>query len=523
MTLTDSPTTETDAAAGTASPAGTVGAASPVEGLARPVTTADSSVVGRLFVGVSLLFGAGTAVIGVLLALERLDRSSPTDVFGGLNSYFRMWTLYRASFVLLVAMPLLLGVAMTVVPSQIGAANLAFPRAALASFWSWLIGAVIMVASVMADGGWGALDGVTARESDAIALTLLGTAMVIFSLLVGALTVATTIISSRAAGMRLLEVPAFAWSMLVASTVWLLTLPVAVANIVLVYADLRGRPAVAFGRAQGPDIWLQLDWLVEQPAVYAMAVPVLGIAVDAVGRATGAKSALPEAAAIAAGLFGLLAVGGWSQDYFTAPSDHRDGLVYVAVGLVVIVPVVATLGAVGELVFRGSKTPEQLSSTRVLGAVAGLVLLAGAAGKGALRVIEPFGLMETTADSAVFNAVTAATLAAAVAALWHWAPSLAGGALRETPGRATVALLLVGGVLLAMPDLISGFRGRADLPARAAEAGSLDRLLDTATFAGSILVMLGLFAVLGVAASALRSSVFGAPLDAEADAEGVEA
>ena len=515
MTLTDSPTAEADTTAEAAAAVGAVGAPSPVEGLARPVTTSDSTVVGRLFVGVSLLLGLGTAVIGVLLALERLGPSSPTDVFGGLNSYFRMWTLYRVSFLLLVVMPLLLGVAMTVVPSQIGAANLAFPRAALASFWSWLIGAVILVASALADGGWGALDGVTARESDAMALTLLGTAMVIFSLLVGALTVATTVISSRAAGMGLLEVPAFAWSMLVAAAVWLLTLPVAVANIVLVYADLRGRPAIAFGRAEGPDIWLQIDWMVEQPAVYAMALPVLGIAVDAVGRAVGAKSALPEAAVVAAGLFGLLAVGGWSQDYFTAPNDHRDGLVYVAVGLAVIVPVAATLGAVAELVFRGSKAPEGLSSTRFVGAVAGLLLLAGATGVGVLRVIEPFDLLETVATSAVFNAVAVASLAAAVAALWHWAPLLAGRELKEAPGRATVALLLVGGALLAIPNLVSGLRGTADLPARAVDGGDLDRLLDAAAFAGSALVALALLAMLGVAASVLRSSVSAVPLAEE--------
>ena len=513
MTLTDSPTTEADPAAEAeaAAAVGAVGAPSPVEGLARPVVTSDSTVVGRLFVGVSLLFGAGTAVIGVLLALERLGPSSPSDIFGGLNSYFRMWTLYRASFVLLVVMPLLLGVAMTVVPTQIGAANLAFPRAALASFWSWLIGAVILVASALADGGWGALDGVTARESDAMALTLLGTAMVIFSILVGALTVATTVISSRAAGMSLLEVPAFAWSMLVAAAVWLLTLPVAVANIVLVYADLRGRPAVAFGRAEGPDIWMQIDWLVEQPAVYAMAVPVLGVAVDAVGRAVGAKSALPEAAVVAAGLFGLLAVGGWSQDYFTAPNDHRDGLVYVVVGLAVIVPVAATLGAVAELVFRGSKAPDRLSSTRFVGAVAGLLLLAGATGVGALRVIEPFDLLETVATTAVFNAVAVASLAAAAAALWHWAPSLAGGDLDEAPGRATVALLLVGGVLLAVSDLVSGLRGTADLPMRAVDADTLDRLLDSAAFAGSALVALALLAMVRVAASVLRASVTAVP------------
>ena len=505
MTLTDSPPTEVDIAPEAAS----VEALSQPQGLAGPVTTTDGAAVGRLFVGTSLLLALGTAVIGVLLALEQLGATSPDDIFAGLNAHFQMWTLYRMSFVLLVVMPLLIGVAMVVVPSQIGAANLAFPRAALAAFWSWLIGAVIMVSSVFAGGGWGALDGVSSRENDAMALTLLGTAMVIASLLLAAIAVATTIVSSRAAGVSLLTVPAFAWSMLVACAVWLFTLPAAIANIVLVYADLRGRPAVAFGQAEGPDIWLQLDWLVEQPAVYAVAIPVLGIAVDAVGKAVGAKSSRPEAVVVLIGLFGLLSVGGWSQDYFTAPNDHRDGLLYVAVGLAAVVPVVAALGAVADLVMRGSRAAVRLASPGFVGGVAGLLLVMGAVLAGALRVIEPFDLLETTATSGVFSAVVLAGLAAGVTALWNWGPQLVGRDLPASLGRGLIVLLLVGGALLKASAVLSGFWDTPDMPAHRADGSDFDAVLSVVGLGGSILVALGLLAALGVAASALRYTVFG--------------
>ena len=116
MTLTDSPPTEVDIAPEAAS----VEELSQPQGLAGPVTTADGAAVGRLFVGTSLLLALGTAVIGVLLALEQLGATSPDDIFAGLNAHFQMWSLYRMSFVLLVVMPLLIGVAMVVVPSQIG-------------------------------------------------------------------------------------------------------------------------------------------------------------------------------------------------------------------------------------------------------------------------------------------------------------------------------------------------------------------------------------------------------------------
>ena len=244
--------------------------------------TGDHNTIGRMFIGTSLLFALGAAVIGVLLRLE--STGDDVSVFGGANSWFQMWTLYRMSLLLLVLAPLMLGLSMAAVPAGIGSDALAFPRAALGSFWLWLIGAAIIVVSVFAGGGWGAIDVVTPGESDAIALTLLGTVTVIFALLLGAITISTTLISLRKPGMSLLDVPPFAWSMLVASAAWLLTLPIAVANIVLIYTDLRGRPPISFGMPEGGGIWLQLEWATKPPAVYALAVPVLGIAA---GMATG--------------------------------------------------------------------------------------------------------------------------------------------------------------------------------------------------------------------------------------------
>ena len=483
----------------------------PASGFVRPVMTGDHAVIGRLFVAVSLLFAVGASVIGLMLGWKRgePDAGFLGMLSGGVNSWFQLWTLYRAGIILLVLMPLMLGLAMAVVPSQVGAAGLAFPRAALASFWSWLVGSVILLASVAAGGGWGALDGVTPGERDAIALTLLGTALAIAALLLGAIVVAATVISLREHGLSLLEVPPFAWSMLVASAVWLFTLPVAVANIVLIYADLRGRDPISFGEPEGGGIWFQLDWLTEQPAVYALAVPVLGIAAQTAGAVSGSRSARPAVIAAAVGLFGLLSVGGWSQDFFDPADDapaaaaeparaeagaaaagagtadggaagdraagdgHRDELVYVAFGLGALLPVLAVAGGAADSLRQGgARSLAGLGSTRLLAAAASLMLLAGAAFSGALRVIEPFRLLERSTNTGIFNAVAAAGLAAGAAGLWHWSPQLFGAPAPEIAGRVATGLLAAGGVLLAGPDVVSGFLGAADLPMAGATVGA---------------------------------------------------
>ena len=505
MTLTDTEIADPEAAPGDdgeAAPDSPAEASPAPRGLGQPVMTADAAEVGRLFVAASLLLGLAASVVGVLLSFGRIGAVEPADMFSGLNSYFRLWTLYRVSLLLLVVMPLFLGAALAVVPSQIGAGNVAFPRAALASFWTWLIGAVILVSSALAGGGWGAVDGVTGNENDAMALTLLGTGLVIAGLLLGAVVVATTVISLRPTGMSLLDVPAFSWSMLVTAAVWLFTLPVAVANIVLIYADLRGRPAVAFGRAESPDIWRQLDWLVEQPAVYAMAVPVLGVVFEAVGAATGSRSSRPEAIHVVVGLFGLLAVGGWSQDYFTAPQDLRDGFVYVAFGLAAVVPVVAAAGGAAELVMRGPKTLDRLLDPRMVGAGAALKLLGAAALVGAVRVVEPFDLLETSATWAVFHGVVSASLVAGFVALGAWPGRLLPTPVAPMLARGVVGLLMVGGGLLMLADLISGFVADEDDLMDLALDGST--VLNVAALVGSVLLAAGLAAVLAGVVSSLR-------------------
>ena len=172
----------------------------------------------------------------------------------------------------------------------------------------------------------GALDGVSGDEADAIRLTLLGTGMVMVSIILGTICVVTTVVSLRTSGMGLTKVPLFAWSMLVAGSVWVLTLPVAIANIAILYIDLSGGAGLFVG-APNPsfDVYAQLAWILDQPAVYAAAVPVLGVAGSIIPVVAKGRQVSHEAMMILIGLAGLLAIGGWSQPFF---GDERHAGVH---------------------------------------------------------------------------------------------------------------------------------------------------------------------------------------------------
>lgn len=457
MTMTDSPP-----AADTA-----LAAASPrVVGLFDALTTTDHKRIGRLWLRSGLLALLAATIVGVVLSVEN-SNSSPDDIFGGVNSYFQYFSLYRFGLVLLVAAPLLVGIATVVVPMQVGATNVAFPRAAHGAAWLFMIGAGITVVSVAAGGGWGALDGVSSGERDAIALTLVGTALVIASLLAASICIATTVVSLRTAGMNLLRVPLFAWSMLVAASVWLLTLPVALANLVLIYFDLRGGPKLphpnaGYGVAEGSDsIYAQLGWLVEQPQVYAFAIPVLGLLGQIAPVVAGRRHAQHTAAVILIGLFGLLSVGGWSQPWFQG-ADHDEKFIFIVFGLLAVLPVLGSIGAATDTIAKrsgdaGAAVISRLVSVHGLGAIGAALLLLAATAAGLARVVTPWDLGGRTTTTAVMNLTLYAAVVAAIAGIWFWAPKISGSRLPDSTGRLVILDVVAGALLLGGADFVNGF------------------------------------------------------------------
>ena len=519
MTMTDSPPAADTALAAT-SPR--------VVGLFDALTTTDHKRIGRLWLRAGLLGLLAATLVGVVLTIEN-SNSSPDDVFGGVNNYFQYLSLHRFGLVLLVAAPLFVGLATVVVPMQVGATNIASPRAAHGAVWLFMIGAVITVVSVLSGGGWGALDGVNGTERDAIALTLVGTGLVIVSLLAASVCVATTVVSLRTSGMNLMRVPLFAWSMLVATGVWLLTLPVALSNLVLIYFDLRGGPGT-FGDAQGSDaIYSQIAWLVEQPQIYAFAIPVLGVLGTIAPVVAKRRHAQHVIAVALIGLFGLLSVGGWSQPWFQG-SNYDEKFVFIVFGLFAAVPVLGSIGAAADtIVGRASAgDPDSdasaggesglagLSSVHGLGAIgAALLLLAGTVA-GLARVIQPWDLGDRTTVTSVMNLVLFSAVAAAIAGIWFWAPKIAGHELAVSTGRLVMLDIVAGAVLLGGADFVSGFLeapafgyrvvgSSASLMAEPSNQ-SLIEVLNVVGAIGAVLIALGVLGVFAAMAKAMRSS-----------------
>jgi len=171
------------------------------------IGSGDHKVIGRMWIIASLVFGLVILAVGALVGFERIDALS-IDVFPGLEGLGQAWTLYRLGLIFMVVVPMILGLATAVIPLQVGSRAIAFPRAANAAFWTWLISAGIFAVSHAIDGGF-----VRGGGQDPVELSLLSLGFMAASIMLANVCILTTIITQRTEGMSLDMVPMFSWSM----------------------------------------------------------------------------------------------------------------------------------------------------------------------------------------------------------------------------------------------------------------------------------------------------------------------
>lgn len=441
-------------------------------GLAGWLTTADHRRIGRLFVGTAMVSLIAGTVIGAILGAERIDTGLSildTDTFG------QVYSLHGEIAVFGFLVPLFLGVATAVVPLQVGAPDIAFPRASITAFWLHVVGLGVLVGAYAADGG------PTGGSAQAQDLHLLALGLLCLASMIALVSILSTILASRAPGMRLDRAPLFSWAMLVGGGLTLLTLPVLLARLLEAYI------AHHFGGAEATNAGT--GWFTAVPHVYLLAVGAAGVGAEVVP--VFARRALrPHAAGLT--VLGLLAVLGFGA--FAENGPVRNDALYVGMGLAAVLPALALLGLLGDTLRRGSPA---LRAPLLLGFGAVLLLFLGALA-GAVSVIDPLELRGTTWEPGVVHLVLygAATLGA-FGALWYWAPKLWGVHLGEGAGIAVFGLTFLGALLLAGPELLNGIV--EDLPRAAAgfDDDGITVLMNVLSTIGGVLGVLGVLVASG--------------------------
>ena len=269
--------TTIDTHAGGTSAAATATTTARIASVGEWLTTTDHKRIGRLFIGASLVALLGVVVVAMLLGIERIDaEAAMLDV----NSMPQLFSLYRIGMTFAVLLPLLLGIGIAIVPLQLGARSLTFPRLAAAGFWTWFTGTVLVVISIVANGG------PAGGNPRFVGLFLVSHIVLLLGLVAAAGSLVTTILTTRAPGMNMRRVPVFAWSALIGGLGLLLVLPAIIGALIYNYIDYRyGR--IGFGGNLAINDWIGFGFT--QPATFVYAVPVFGFAAEVIAVASGRK------------------------------------------------------------------------------------------------------------------------------------------------------------------------------------------------------------------------------------------
>ena len=251
--------------------------------IVRWLSTTDHKVIGNLYLITAMVFFA----IGGLLALViRLELFSPgLQIVQSKEQYNQLFTMHGLIMLLLFATPAFSGWANAIMPLQIGAPDVAFPRLNMFAYWLYALGGVITAASFLvpqgpASFGWymySPLTNSTYSPGLGADLGIVGLAMGGFGTILGAVNFITTIICMRAPGMTMFRMPVFTWNILITSVLAIMVFPPLAVALFGLMADRKLGATLFEPQNGGSILWQHLFWFFGHPEVYILALPFFGI------------------------------------------------------------------------------------------------------------------------------------------------------------------------------------------------------------------------------------------------------
>jgi len=297
------------------------------KGIVSWLTTVDHKRIGFLY-GVSSLFFF--LVGGVEALMIRLQLAVPNNDFISAQTYNEMFTMHATTMIFLAVMPLSAAFFNYIMPLQIGARDVAFPRLNGFAFWVFLAGAIILnigffVKSGLPDMGWFGYAPMTAQAySSEFAgdmstdMWIMGLQILGVSSVIGSLNFIVTIINMRAPGMTMMRLPVFTWMTLFTAFLIILSFPAITIALVEVMMDRNfGTNFFEVSKGGLPILWQHLFWVFGHPEVYILILPAMGIISEILPTFSRKPLFGYPIVVFSGAVIGLLGFGVWAHHMFT--------------------------------------------------------------------------------------------------------------------------------------------------------------------------------------------------------------
>ena len=408
-------------------------------GLWSWLTTVDHKRIGIMyFVAAFFFFLLGGAEALVI----RLQLAQPDAGVVSADMYNQLFTMHGTTMIFLAAMPLSAAFFNLLVPLQVGARDVAFPRLNAFSFWTFLFGGLLLNASWFVGGapdagwfGYANLTSTTYSPGMRIDFWVFGLQVLGVSTLVSGLNFATTILNMRAEGMKMMRLPLFSWMTLVTSFLIILAFPAITVGLFMLMFD-RMFGAVFFDPTAGGSVllWQHLFWIFGHPEVYILILPAFGIISEVIPTFS-RKPLFGYPVVVFSGmLIAFLGFGVWAHHMFSTGMGPIPNAVFSAMTMLIAVPT-------GVKIFNWIATMwgGKIRFTTPLLFAVGMVALFIVGGlSGVMHSSPPTDLQQTDSYFIVAHlhyVLFGGTMMGLFAGAYYWFPKFTGKKLDETLGK----------------------------------------------------------------------------------------
>ena len=463
-------------------------------GIRSWLTTHDHKRIGIMYLvatGLALFLG------GIFALLLRAQLLTPQGAIVDYPTYNRLFTLHGVVMVFLFMIPAIPGAfGNFIVPLQLGARDVAFPRLNLASFYVYLAGATLVLGGMLlggADTGWTFYVPYSTSSPMNLVPVVAGIFVVGLSSIMTGLNFIVTTHTLRAKGMTWGRVPLFTWTIYATSIIQILATPVLGMSLALVGLD-RVFDWGLYDPARGGDpvLFQHLFWFYSHPAVYIMVLPAMGIIAEVVSSFS-QKNPLSYAALVVSSL-GIAFVGflTWGHHMFVAGMSSFDGAIFGILSMfTAIFSAIKVFTWVGTL-YKGRislKTPLFYFFAFLF-----LFVFGGMTGVACATMSLDIHWHDTYFVVAHFHFImVGGVITAYLAGLHYWFPHMFGRMYSELVGFFTSVLVLFGFVLTFFPQFLLG---NAGMPRRYASYPEKYWPLHVLSSGGAFLLGLALLFVL---------------------------
>jgi len=454
------------------------------------VFSTDHKVIGVQYTVTGLVFLFFGFCLMMIMRWQLAYPGQPLPILGGLlgdirapggaiapDFYNQLGAMHGTIMVFMGVVPLAVGgFGNFVLPLQIGAPDMAFPRINMASYWSYVLGGLVMLASFFLPGGAAQSGWTSYAPLSDIAPTgqtawLFGMIFLITSSLLGSINFLVTTIQLRAKGLTFMRLPFFCWAQFVTAFLLLLAFPPLEAAGVLQLMDrlagtsfflptglvVSGQVLEVSGGGS-PLLWQHLFWFLAHPEVYVLILPAMGIVAEVVANNTRKPLWGYRSLVYSLIFLGFMSFIVWAHHMFLTGMGTTMASFFQTTTMIISIPSVVILTALILSLWGGAIR----FNTPMLFALAFLPMF----GIGGLTGL-PLGLSspdvflhDTLYVIGHFHYVVApGTIFALFAGVYYWFPKVTGRRMNETLGKLHFWPSLVFMNLIFMPMMIQGMAG----------------------------------------------------------------